>query len=174
VIRLRSEKADLEKQVVELRARANQIERRSNEQRLAEERKHAEEIQFLKRTNQQLKVFPCITKIHFTLPPVFEYYQLIWNTLLSSSPKAQKIQNYNSTRFIWVWTLVFQWRGEYTLRVFMNNMVHGPNTAISTKRTKWYDENLHTLNSSPSKVKIIKYRTLTWERPVVHDEITKH
>jgi len=102
VIRLRSEKADLEKQVVELRARANQIERRSNEQRLAEERKHAEEIQFLKRTNQQLKVFPCITKIHFTLPPVFEYYQLIWNTLLSSSPKAQKIQNYNSTRFIWV------------------------------------------------------------------------
>jgi dynein light intermediate chain len=56
VARLRSEKADLEKQVVELRARADQIERRSNEQRLAEERKHAEEIQFLKRTNQQLKV----------------------------------------------------------------------------------------------------------------------
>lgn len=63
--RLRSEKADLEKQVVELRARANQIERRSNEQRLAEERKHAEEIHFLKRTNQQLKVFPSITKNSF-------------------------------------------------------------------------------------------------------------
>jgi hypothetical protein len=91
MIRLRSEKADLEKQVVELRARADQIERRSSEQRLAEERKHAEEIQFLKRTNQQLKVFPCIRKIHFTLPPIFKYYQLIWNTLLPSSLKTQKI-----------------------------------------------------------------------------------
>jgi dynein light intermediate chain len=56
VIKLRSEKADLEKQVVELRARADQIERRSSEQRLAAARKHAEEIQLLKRTNQQLKV----------------------------------------------------------------------------------------------------------------------
>ncbi|PSN37487.1 33 kDa inner dynein arm light chain [Blattella germanica] len=49
------EKADLEKQVVELRSRAEQIERRSNEQKLSEEKKHAEEIQFLKKTNQQLK-----------------------------------------------------------------------------------------------------------------------
>jgi len=80
----------MEKQVVELHARADQIERCSSEQRLAEEMKHAEEIQFHKRTNQQLKVIPSIKKIHFTLPPVFKYYQLIWNILLSSSPKTQK------------------------------------------------------------------------------------
>ena len=30
------------------------------------------------------------------------------------------------------------------------------------------------LYSSPNKVKIIKYRRITWERPVVCDEITKH
>jgi dynein light intermediate chain len=56
VIRLQSEKSELEKQVVELRSRADQIERRSNEQKLAEAKKHAEDIQFLKNTNQQLKV----------------------------------------------------------------------------------------------------------------------
>ncbi|KAJ9582198.1 hypothetical protein L9F63_003464, partial [Diploptera punctata] len=49
------EKSEIEKQIVELRGRAELIERRSNEQRLAEEKKHAEEILFLKRTNQQLK-----------------------------------------------------------------------------------------------------------------------
>nr|CAD7395932.1 unnamed protein product [Timema poppensis] len=53
---LRTEKTDLEKQVVELRARADQVERRANELRSAEEKKHAEEIQFLKKTNTQLKV----------------------------------------------------------------------------------------------------------------------
>nr|CAD7588837.1 unnamed protein product [Timema genevievae] len=52
---LRTEKTDLEKQVVELRARADQVERRANELRAAEEKKHAEEIQFLKKTNTQLK-----------------------------------------------------------------------------------------------------------------------
>lgn len=56
----------------------------------------------------------------------------------------------------------------------MNNILYGPNTAKSAIWTKLHDENLHTLYSSPSKVKIIKYRKLTWERPVVHDEITKH
>jgi dynein light intermediate chain len=56
VTRLHSEKSDLEKQVVELRSRADQIERRSNEQKLAEAKKHAEDIKFLKKTNQQLKV----------------------------------------------------------------------------------------------------------------------
>nr|CAD7453511.1 unnamed protein product [Timema tahoe] len=53
---LRTEKTDLEKQVVELRARADQVERRANELRAAEEKKHAEEIQFLKKTNTQLKL----------------------------------------------------------------------------------------------------------------------
>jgi hypothetical protein len=57
VAKLCSEKSELEKQVVEMRSRADQIERRSNEQKSAEEKKHAEEIQYLKKTNQQLKVF---------------------------------------------------------------------------------------------------------------------
>ncbi|PNF31130.1 33 kDa inner dynein arm light chain, axonemal, partial [Cryptotermes secundus] len=56
VTKLQSEKSDLDKQVMELRSRADQIERRSNEQKLAEAKKHAEDIQFLKKTNQQLKV----------------------------------------------------------------------------------------------------------------------
>ncbi|XP_021941417.1 33 kDa inner dynein arm light chain, axonemal isoform X2 [Zootermopsis nevadensis] len=55
VAKLCSEKSELEKQVVELRSRADQIERRSNEQKLAEEKKHTEQIQNLMKTNQQLK-----------------------------------------------------------------------------------------------------------------------
>ena len=43
-------------QVNELKAKCEQIEKRAAEQRAVEEKKHAEEIQFLKRTNQQLKV----------------------------------------------------------------------------------------------------------------------
>lgn len=42
--------------MVELRAKAEQIERRSKEMQQAEEKKHTEEIEFLKKTNQQLKV----------------------------------------------------------------------------------------------------------------------
>ncbi|XP_022189993.2 33 kDa inner dynein arm light chain, axonemal [Nilaparvata lugens] len=53
--RLTSRNADLEKNVSELRAKAEQIERRAAELRVAEEKKHAEEIMFLKKTNQQLK-----------------------------------------------------------------------------------------------------------------------
>ncbi|XP_069690381.1 33 kDa inner dynein arm light chain, axonemal [Periplaneta americana] len=55
VTSLRSEKFELEKQVVELRSRAEMIERRANEQKLAEDKKHVEEITYLKKTNQQLK-----------------------------------------------------------------------------------------------------------------------
>ena len=40
----------------ELKAKCEQIEKRAVEQRAVEEKKHTEEIQFLKRTNQQLKV----------------------------------------------------------------------------------------------------------------------
>ena len=36
--------------------RAEETEKREAERRVSEERKHQEEIQFLKRTNQQLKV----------------------------------------------------------------------------------------------------------------------
>ncbi|RZF47175.1 hypothetical protein LSTR_LSTR004884 [Laodelphax striatellus] len=53
--RLTSRNADLEKNVSELRAKAEQIERRAAELRVAEEKKHSEEIMFLKKTNQQLK-----------------------------------------------------------------------------------------------------------------------
>jgi len=52
---LEEDKGDLEKQVADLKARCEQIEKREAERRSVEEKKHAEEIQFLKRTNQQLK-----------------------------------------------------------------------------------------------------------------------
>lgn len=52
---LEEEKKELERQVNELKAKCEQIEKRAAEQRAVEEKKHAEEIQFLKRTNQQLK-----------------------------------------------------------------------------------------------------------------------
>merc|ERR1711936_766863 len=52
---LEKEKLDLERQVNELKAKCEQIEKRANEQKQVEEKKHTEEIQFLKRTNQQLK-----------------------------------------------------------------------------------------------------------------------
>lgn len=53
------EKQELEKQVNELKAKCDAIEKREAERRAIEEKKHAEEIQFLKRTNQQLKVSEC-------------------------------------------------------------------------------------------------------------------
>jgi dynein light intermediate chain len=49
------DKQELERQVNELKAKCDQIEKRAIEQRQVEEKKHSEEIQFLKRTNQQLK-----------------------------------------------------------------------------------------------------------------------
>ncbi|ELT97186.1 hypothetical protein CAPTEDRAFT_153927 [Capitella teleta] len=52
---LEQDKRDLERQVNELKAKCDQTEKRAAEQRQVEEKKHAEEIQFLKRTNQQLK-----------------------------------------------------------------------------------------------------------------------
>uniref|UniRef100_H2YD39 Axonemal dynein light intermediate polypeptide 1 n=1 Tax=Ciona savignyi TaxID=51511 RepID=H2YD39_CIOSA len=52
---LDSEKRDLERTVNELKAKCEAIEKREAERRQVEEKKHSEEIQFLKRTNQQLK-----------------------------------------------------------------------------------------------------------------------
>ncbi|XP_077990220.1 33 kDa inner dynein arm light chain, axonemal [Glandiceps talaboti] len=52
---LEQDKRDLERQVNELKAKCEAIEKREAERRQVEEKKHAEEIQFLKRTNQQLK-----------------------------------------------------------------------------------------------------------------------
>jgi len=51
------DKKDLERQLNELKLKFEQAERAAAEQRQVDEKKHAEEIQFLKRTNQQLKVF---------------------------------------------------------------------------------------------------------------------
>jgi dynein light intermediate chain len=56
VIELEEDKRDLEKQVNELKLKIEQNEKRNAEQRAAEEKKHAEEITFYKKTNQQLKV----------------------------------------------------------------------------------------------------------------------
>jgi dynein light intermediate chain len=52
---LETEKRDLERQVNELKAKCDQIEKRAAEQRQIDEKKHQDEMQFLKRTNQQLK-----------------------------------------------------------------------------------------------------------------------
>ena len=46
----------MERQLSEQKARCDAVEKRELEIRQTEERKHGEEIQFLKRTNQQLKV----------------------------------------------------------------------------------------------------------------------
>lgn len=54
--RLGEEKVDVERQLVDLRQRSEQNERRAEELRIAEEKKHNEEIVFLKKTNLQLKV----------------------------------------------------------------------------------------------------------------------
>lgn len=55
IVELQGEKKELEASVAALKAKCDDIERREAERRQVEERKHAEEMQFLKRTNQQLK-----------------------------------------------------------------------------------------------------------------------
>ncbi|XP_062450111.1 axonemal dynein light intermediate polypeptide 1 [Rhea pennata] len=55
IAELEEEKRELEKQVNEQKAKCEAIEKRENERRQTEEKKHTEEVQFLKRTNQQLK-----------------------------------------------------------------------------------------------------------------------
>jgi dynein light intermediate chain len=55
VTELEEDKRDLERQVNELKAKIDQNEKRNAEQRAAEEKKHAEDIAFYKKTNQQLK-----------------------------------------------------------------------------------------------------------------------
>ncbi|XP_039974367.1 axonemal dynein light intermediate polypeptide 1 [Xiphias gladius] len=52
---LENDKQDLKKQMNEQKARCDATEKRENERRQVEEKKQTEEIQFLKRTNQQLK-----------------------------------------------------------------------------------------------------------------------
>jgi len=52
---LEAEKKDLESQVQELKAKAEAIEKREAERRTQEEKKHAEEVAYLKKANAQLK-----------------------------------------------------------------------------------------------------------------------
>merc|ERR1711865_203512 len=52
---LETDKKDLERQVQELVNRCDAIEKREQERRAADEKKHAEEVDFLKKTNDQLK-----------------------------------------------------------------------------------------------------------------------
>lgn len=52
---LEEEKRQLDQSVLELKAKCEAIEKREGERRAMEERKHAEEIAFLKKTNVQLK-----------------------------------------------------------------------------------------------------------------------
>ncbi|XP_054477137.1 axonemal dynein light intermediate polypeptide 1 [Anoplopoma fimbria] len=52
---LEEEKQELKKQLNEQKTKCETIEKRENEKRQVDEKKHTEEIQFLKRTNQQLK-----------------------------------------------------------------------------------------------------------------------
>ncbi|KAJ3092325.1 Axonemal dynein light intermediate polypeptide 1, partial [Quaeritorhiza haematococci] len=52
---LEEEKRQLEQTVLELKAKCEAIEKRESERRAMEDRKHAEEIAFLKKTNLQLK-----------------------------------------------------------------------------------------------------------------------
>ncbi|NXU51408.1 IDLC protein, partial [Turnix velox] len=56
IAELEEEKQELQKQLREQKAECEAIEKRENERRLLEEKKHAEEVQFLRKTNQQLKV----------------------------------------------------------------------------------------------------------------------
>jgi len=52
---MESDKHDMERQLNELKLKFEQAEKRSVEQKQIDDKKHAEEIQFLKKTNQQLK-----------------------------------------------------------------------------------------------------------------------
>ncbi len=55
IAQLEEEKATLEKKVSDLKRSCEMIEKRAAEQKVADEKNHGEEINFLKRTNQQLK-----------------------------------------------------------------------------------------------------------------------
>lgn len=58
---LEEEKRQLEQSVLELKTKCEAIEKRESERRAMDERKHVEEIAFLKKTNVQLKAFRELT-----------------------------------------------------------------------------------------------------------------
>ena len=56
-------------QVMELKNKCDAVEKRETEKRQLEEKKHQEELQALKKTNQQLKVHPHKPKLtQFSIP----------------------------------------------------------------------------------------------------------
>lgn len=55
VVDLQAEKKGLEVQLAAAKAQCDEVERRETERRAVEQRKHEEELQLHKRTNQQLK-----------------------------------------------------------------------------------------------------------------------
>jgi hypothetical protein len=59
---LEEEKKQMEQSILELKAKCESIEKRESERRAMEDRKHAEEIAFLKKTNVQLKVWILLIK----------------------------------------------------------------------------------------------------------------
>lgn len=55
ILQLEEEKGEIAATISDMRVKADQAERRNAELRESEEKKHAEEIAFLKKTNSQLK-----------------------------------------------------------------------------------------------------------------------
>lgn len=55
ITELDSDKKELETQVATLRSRCDEIEKKGQEMRDAEKRKHEESFAFMKKTNEQLK-----------------------------------------------------------------------------------------------------------------------
>jgi dynein light intermediate chain, axonemal len=55
ILQLEQEKSHLEGAISDMKVKSDQAERRNAELRDSEEKKHAEEIAFLKKTNSQLK-----------------------------------------------------------------------------------------------------------------------
>lgn len=55
----------MKNEIKDMEHKAEQTERRNNEMKLSEERKHAEEVAFLKKTNAQLKVNECDIHLSF-------------------------------------------------------------------------------------------------------------
>jgi dynein light intermediate chain len=55
ILELGQDKKDLEAELQQMKAKCDEIERRETERRATDQRKHEEELQVLKRTNQQLR-----------------------------------------------------------------------------------------------------------------------
>ncbi len=91
---MEEDKRDLERQVNELKAKIDQIEKRNAEQRAAEEKKHAEDITFYKKTNQQLKVINFIYLL--VQGPIFSKFYSIKDSIRRNHC-TKKIKNWENS-----------------------------------------------------------------------------